>query len=299
MTAATMPLPRTAGPPRSAWRESWRRMRKNRMAVVCGALFGAIVVFCVLGPLAARLFGLDGITLDIQRGSQAPTLGHPLGTDTLGRDMLVRVMTGGRIAIMVAFVATLVALVIGVAWGAIAAYAGGRVDYWMMRVVDVLYGFPTTVFVIVVMAVLDTKSLVTLFALIGAVSWLGIARQTRAQVLSLRHREFVEAARALGAPPSRILFGHIVPNALGVIVVAATASLPTVMLTEAFLSFIGLGVQAPLASWGSLVLEGSSQIIVHPWLLIGPGVVMGLTIFSLNFLGDGLRDALDPHTRKD
>ena len=166
-------------------------------------------------------------------------------------------------------------------------------------VVDVLYGFPTTVFVIVVMAVLNTKSLVTLFALIGAISWLGIARQTRAQVLSLRHREFVEAARALGAPSARILFGHIVPNALGVIIVAATASLPTVMLTEAFLSFIGLGVQAPLASWGSLVLEGSSQIIVHPWLLIGPGVVMGLTIFSLNFLGDGLRDALDPRTRKD
>ena len=299
MTTRALPLPRLVERPRSAWRESWRRMRKNRMAVACGALFGAIVVFCVLGPLVAGRFGLDGITLDIQRGSQAPTWGHPLGTDTLGRDMLVRVMTGGRIAIMVAFVATLVALVIGVAWGAIAAYAGGRVDYWMMRVVDVLYGFPTTVFVIVVMAVLNTKSLVTLFALIGAISWLGIARQTRAQVLSLRHREFVEAARALGAPSSRILFGHIVPNALGVIIVAATASLPTVMLTEAFLSFIGLGVQAPLASWGSLVLEGSSQIIVHPWLLIGPGVVMGLTIFSLNFLGDGLRDALDPRTRKD
>jgi oligopeptide transport system permease protein len=169
----------------------------------------------------------------------------------------------------------------------------------MMRVVDTLYGFPTIVFVIVIMAVLGTKSLAVVFALIGAISWLGIARQTRAQVMSLRHREFVEAARAVGARPARILFGHIVPNALGVVIVAATASLPTVMLTEAFLSFIGLGVQAPRASWGTLVAEGSSQVIVHPWVLIGPGVVMGLSIFSLNFLGDGLRDALDPRTRKD
>jgi oligopeptide transport system permease protein len=295
-----MPLPPARViAPRSAWRESWRRMRRNRMAVACGTLFLVIVAFCVLGPPLAALFGLDATTLDIVRGSQAPTLAHPLGTDTLGRDMLVRVMVGGRIALGIAFVATLVALVIGVAWGAIAAYAGGRADYWMMRVVDVLYGFPTTVFVIVVMAVLGTKSLVVVFALIGAISWLGIARQTRGQVLSLRHREFVEAARVLGVPPVRILFGHIVPNALGVIIVAATASLPGVMLTEAFLSFLGLGVQAPLASWGTLVAEGSSQVIVHPWVLIGPGVVMGLSIFTLNFLGDGLRDALDPRTRKD
>jgi oligopeptide transport system permease protein len=269
------------------------------MAVACGALFLAIVAFCALGPPVAGLFGNDATTIDILHGAQGPSLAHPLGTDTLGRDMLVRVMIGGRIAILVAFVATLVALVIGVTWGAIAAYAGGRTDFAMMRVVDTLYGFPTTVFVIVVMAVLSTKSLVVLFALIGAISWLGIARQTRAQVLSLRHREFVEAARAIGVPPSGILFGHIVPNALGVIIVAATASLPSVMLTEAFLSFIGLGVQAPLASWGTLVSEGSSQVVVHPWVLIGPGVVMGLTIFSLNFLGDGLRDALDPRTRKD
>ena len=297
--APVPPLRRAAERPRSAWGEAWRRLRKNRMAVGCIALFFVIVGFCVLGPPIAGLFGLDATTLDITRGAQGPSAAHPLGTDTLGRDMLVRIMIGGRIALTVAFVATLVALVIGVAWGAIAAYAGGRVDFVMMRVVDTLYGFPTTVFVIVVMAVLGTKSIVTLFALIGAISWLGIARQTRAQVLSLRHREFVEAARALGVPPMRILFGHIVPNALGVIIVAATASLPSVMLTEAFLSFIGLGVQAPLASWGTLVAEGSSQVIVHPWVLIGPGVIMGLSIFSLNFFGDGLRDALDPRTRKD
>ncbi|HVV81654.1 MAG TPA: ABC transporter permease [Kofleriaceae bacterium] len=286
-------------PPRSPWAEAWRRMRRNRMAVLCGGVFAAIVVFCVAGPVVAGWCGLDATALDIARGAQGVTLAHPFGTDTLGRDMLVRTMIGGRIALAVAFIATTVALVIGVVWGAIAAYAGGRTDYLMMRIVDVLYGFPTVPFVIVVMAVVGTKALWVVFALIGAVSWLGIARQTRAQVLSLRHREFVEAARALGARPSRILFGHIVPNALGVVIVAATASLPTVMLTEAFLSYIGLGVQAPLASWGRLVAEGSSQVIVHPWVLIGPGVVMSLSIFTLNFLGDGLRDALDPRTRKD
>ncbi len=299
MSAPVAPLVRAAEAPRSAWSDAWRRLRKNRMAVGCGALFLAIVGFCVFGPWIAGGFGLDATTIDITGGAKPPSWSHPLGTDTLGRDMLVRTMIGGQIALTVAFVATAVALVIGVAWGATAAYAGGRIDYLMMRVVDTLYGFPTTVFVIVVMAVLGTKSMVVLFALIGAISWLGIARQTRAQVLSLRHREFVEAARALGASPGRILFRHIVPNALGVIIVATTASLPSVMLTEAFLSFIGLGVQAPLASWGTLVAEGSSQVIVHPWVLIGPGVVMGLSIFSLNFLGDGLRDALDPRTRKD
>ena len=253
----------------------------------------------IVGPVVCGWFGLDATTLDLDLLASPPSAAHPLGTDSLGRDLLVRVLVGGRIAIVVGLTATAVALVIGVAWGAIAGYAGGRVDAVMMRVVDVMYGFPTIVFVVVIRAVFDTHSLVSLFALIGAISWLGIARQTRAQVMSLRHREFVEAARALGASPARILFGHIVPNALGVIIVAATASLPSVMLTEAFLSFIGLGVQAPLASWGTLVAEGSSQVVVHPWVLIGPGVVMGLSIFSLNFLGDGLRDALDPRTRRD
>lgn len=283
----------------SPWRDAWRRLRKNRLAVVMGALFLAVLACCFLGPLVAGGFGLDATTIDIARGATSPSWGHPFGTDLLGRDMLVRVMIGGRLAIAVAFVATAIALVIGVTWGAIAAYAGGRVDYVMMRIVDALYGFPTVVFVIVVMAVFDTKNLVVLFALIGSISWLGMARQTRGQVLSLRHREFVEAARAVGARPARILFRHIVPNALGVIIVAATASLPSVMLTEAFLSFLGLGVQAPLASWGTLVSEGSSQISVYAWVLVAPGVVMGLTIMALNFLGDGLRDALDPQTRKD
>lgn len=284
---------------RSPWGDAWRRLRKNRISVVMGGLFFAVVIFCFLGPVLAGLGGLDATSIDIELGATAPSWAHPFGTDLLGRDMLVRVMVGGRLAITVAFVATAIALVIGVSWGAIAAYAGGRVDYVMMRIVDALYGFPTVVFVIVVMAVFNTKNIVVLFALIGGISWLNMARQTRGQVLSLRHRDFVEAARAVGVRPARILFRHIVPNALGVIIVAATASLPSVMLTEAFLSFLGLGVQAPLASWGTLVSEGSTQISVYAWVLVAPGVIMGLTIMALNFLGDGLRDALDPQTRKD
>jgi oligopeptide transport system permease protein len=285
--------------PRSLGRDAWRRLRKNRMAVACLGLFAAITVACLVGPAICGAFGLDATTLDLDLLASPPSGAHPLGTDALGRDLLVRILVGGRIAILISLTATLVAVVIGVAWGAIAAYAGGRVDYVMMRIVDTLYGFPTIVFVVVIRAVFETTSLVTLFALIGAISWLTMARIVRGQVLSLRHREFVEAARAIGARPSRILFRHIVPNTLGAVIVYATVLVPQTMLVETFLSFIGLGVQAPLASWGTLVTEGSTQIAVSPWVLIGPGVAMGLTIFALNFLGDGLRDALDPQGRRD
>jgi oligopeptide transport system permease protein len=277
---------------------AWRRMRRHKLAVVCGAIFIAVALVCYFGPFIASLFGLDGTTIDANLGAHPPSWSHWFGTDTLGRDMFVRVMVGGQIAILVAVVTTSIALVIGVTYGAISAYAGGRVDNVMMRVVDTLYGLPTIVFIIVVMATFDTHSLPALFALIGAISWLTMARIVRGQVLSIRHREYVEAARALGAPTSRILFRHIVPNALGPVIVYATLALPQVMLTEAFLSFLGLGVQAPRASWGTLVTEGSSQIVVYPWMLVYPGVVMAITVISLNFLGDGLRDALDPHTRK-
>jgi oligopeptide transport system permease protein len=185
-----------------------------------------------------------------------------------------------------------------VTWGAIAAYAGGKIDFVMMRIVDVLYGFPTVAFVIVIMSVLSTASSYALYGFIGAISWLTMARIVRGAVLTLRNREFVEAARALGASHRRILFRHILPNASGPIIVYATLSLPSVMLTEAFLSFLGLGVRAPKASWGTLLTEGSSQILVYPWMLIFPSLMMGIAIISLNFLGDGLRDALDPREHK-
>jgi oligopeptide transport system permease protein len=284
----------------SLWSDPWRRLRKNRMAVGCGVIFYAVFMFSFLGPTVARMVaGLDGIQLDVALGAAPSSLQHWMGTDPLGRDMMLRIMEGGQWAIWAGFTATLVALVIGVAWGAIAGYVGGKTDEVMMRIVDVLYAFPTVVFVIIIMAVLETVSLIVLFALIGAISWLNMARIVRGQVLSLRHREFVEAAQCLGATTPRIVFRHIVPNTLGPVIVYSTLALPSVMLTEAFLSFLGLGVQAPLASWGTLVTEGASQIAVNPWTLIFPGVLMGLTIFALNFLGDGLRDALDPQMRKD
>ena len=286
-------------PSQSLWADAWRKLKKNRMAVICGAIFVVICCFSFLGPYVAKLAGLDGHSQNTMLGAVGPSWSHWMGTDVLGRDMMVRTMEGGRIAIVVGLVATAVALVIGVAWGATAAYFGGKVDEVMMRFVDVMYAFPTIVFVIVVMAVLGMKSLVALFALIGAISWLTMARIVRGQVLSLKNQEFVEAARGLGAPTHRILFDHIVPNTLGPIIVYATLSIPGVMLTEAFLSFLGLGVRAPDASWGTLVSEGAKQILAYPWILIGPGVVMSVTIFVLNFLGDGLRDALDPQMRKD
>ena len=273
---------------------AWRRFRANRMAVVSGGVFLAIAAACYAGPVIAGAVELDATTIDARLGATPPGAAHWLGTDTLGRDMLVRVMIGGRIAIAVALVAAAIAVVIGVSYGAIAAYAGGAIDNAMMRLVDALYGFPTLVLVIVVMAVTGARSLFALFALIGAISWLTLARITRGQVLALRRREFVEAARALGAPPGRILVRHVLPNAAGPVIVYATLALPQVMLTEALLSFLGLGVQAPLASWGTLVTEGSSQIIVYPWLLVFPAIAMGAAILALNFIGDGIRDALDP-----
>ena len=275
-------------------RQMWRRWRANRMAVWSGAVFAAVALACFLGPVLAGALGVDGTSIDAQLGATPPSAAHWFGTDTLGRDLLVRVMIGGRIAIAVALVAAAIAVMIGVSYGAIAAYAGGAIDNAMMRLVDALYGFPTLVLVIVVMAVTGARSLIALIGLIGAISWLTLARITRGQVLALRRREFVEAARALGAPPARVLVRHVLPSAAGPVIVYATLALPQVMLTEALLSFLGLGVQAPLASWGTLVTEGSAQIVVYPWLLVFPAIAMGAAILALNFIGDGIRDALDP-----
>ena len=298
----------------SLWRDAWRRLLKNKLAVFGLVVVVTITIASLIGP--AIIKSTTGYTYDYMPRdvsllkSMPPFRGpdgslswtHPMGTDNSGRDILARVLLGGQISLMVGIISTIVSLIIGVSYGAVAGYLGGRVDSLMMRLVDVLYSLPYIILVIVLLALFRSSTavgqLVLLFAALGAVSWLTMARIVRGQVLSLKNQEFVLAARATGVSTPRIIFRHIVPNTLGPVIVYATLTIPTVMLSEAFLSFLGLGVQAPLASWGSLAAEGIQSIAIFPWQLIFPGVTMALTLFSLNFLGDGLRDALDPQMRK-
>lgn len=224
---------------------------------------------------------------------------HILGTDALGRDVFARIMEGGRVSLGIGFLATFVSIVIGVLYGSISAYAGGKTDSVMMRIVDILYSVPFTILVIVLMTVLETRSLFLLFGAIGCVEWLTMARIVRGQVLSIKKMEFIEAAHALGLSNTRIVLRHIIPNVLGPVIVFSTLTVPSVMLLEAALSFLGLGVQPPTASWGVLIKEGVESMQVYPWLLLFPAFVFSLTLFCLNFLGDGLRDALDVKASKD
>jgi oligopeptide transport system permease protein len=298
----------------SLWKDAWRRLLRNKLAVFGMVVVGLILVAVLAGPpiiKAATGFQYDTIPADTKQVQSFPpftapdgqfSATHPMGTDAAGRDMLARVLQGGRISLMVGVIATFVSLLIGITWGATAGYLGGKVDDVMMRIVDVLYAIPYMMIVIVLLAFFGGRSplqqIFLLFAAIGAVSWLTMARIVRGQIISLKNQEFVLAARATGVSTPKIIFRHLVPNALGPVIVYATLTIPSVMLQEAFLSFLGLGVQAPYASWGSLAQEGIQNIAVFPWQLIFPGVTMALTLFSLNFLGDGLRDALDPQMRK-
>jgi oligopeptide transport system permease protein len=279
----------------SLWRDAWYRLRRNRLAVASLFIFIAIVLFCVVGPL---LSPWDSEQQDLLRGAGGPSSAHWFGTDTLGRDLMVRTMEGGRISLLVGLVATVVALLIGVIYGATAGYVGGRVDAAMMRFVDILYALPFTIFVILLMVAFG-RSLWLMFVAIGCVEWLSMARIVRSGVIALRKQEFIEAARSLGYSHRRIILKHLIPNVLGPVIVIATLTVPAVMLLEAFLSFLGLGVQPPNASWGVLINEGQQNMEIFPWLLIFPAFFFALTLFSLNFLGDGLRDALDPKSAKD
>jgi oligopeptide transport system permease protein len=280
----------------SLWSDAWRRLRRNRAAVAAGVLLLAICLLAVVAPWIPGL--MDPARQDLRLGAVPPSPGHWFGTDELGRDMLARVLWGGRISLMVGLVATLVSLIVGVTWGAVAGYAGGRVDEAMMRFVDVLYSLPY-IFLVILLLVMFQRSILMLFVALGLVQWLTMARIVRGQVLSLKHQTFVEAARALGASAPRIIFRHIVPNTLGPVIVYSTLTIPAVILQEAFLSFLGLGVQPPGASWGTLVAGGAQVIALFPWLVIFPGIALSLTLLCFNFLGDGLRDALDPQDRRD
>lgn len=380
----------------SLWQDAWKRLLKNKLAVFGLIVLALMAIAVIIGP--SIVYWINGFTADSQPSdgnllkSFPPSLEHPMGTDELGRDLLARVLQGGRISLMVGIISTIVSLIIGVSYGAIAGYLGGRIDNLMMRIVDIIYSIPYILLVVVLLAVFGGKNtavlvgalphilasillliilapvavliyreniesiggrmsgvaafllkaaytlaalaviagivwfgvylinqanvgsywanfyktsvsqglsqIFLLFFAIGLISWLTMARVVRGQVLSLKNQEFVMAARATGVSTPGIIFKHLVPNTLGPVIVYATLTIPSVMLSEAFLSFLGLGVQAPYASWGSLAADGVKNIGIFPWQTIFPGVTMALTLFSLNFVGDGLRDALDPQTRK-
>ena len=279
----------------SLWRDAWIKLSKNYLALLGLAVLVLLVVISLLTPWIAP-YSYSAQNLDI--GATAPSLQHWLGTDVFGRDMLTRIMYGGRVSLMVGFVATGVALVIGILWGAVAGFYGGRIDALMMRIVDILYALPFMIFIVLLMVVFG-RNILLLFLAIGAVEWLTMARIVRGQVMSLRHQEFVEAANSLGLSQWTIIRRHIIPNTLGPVIVYTTLTIPSVMLLEAFLSFLGLGIQPPESSWGLLISYGVETMEEYPWLLVFPGIALSLTLFALNFLGDGLRDALDPRTSKD
>jgi oligopeptide transport system permease protein len=277
------------------WRDAWHRLAKNKMAAVSAVILAVLSLASVLAPWIAP-YSYEEQNLALHASPPRP--GHWLGTDALGRDQLTRLLYGGRVSLMVGIVATGVALVIGVTYGAISGFYGGAVDVVMMRTVDIIYALPFTIFVILLM-VFFGRDIRLLFVAIGAVEWLTMARIVRAQVQSLQKQEFIEAARALGLRRRRIIFVHMLPNVLGPIIVYATLTVPAVMLLEAFLSFLGLGVQPPMSSWGAMIKDGADRMEECPWLLIAPGVTLASTLFCLNFLGDGLRDALDVRISKD
>jgi oligopeptide transport system permease protein len=264
--------------------------RRARLSLLFLAVLAGGAVF---GPQLVRLY--NGATFDAQSlldGLQNPSASHPLGTDLLGRDVLSRILYGSRISLTVGLVATLISSVIGVCYGALAGYLGGRIDDVMMRVVDILYCLPDIMLVVILMALFD-RSLMLLLVALGAVSWLTMARIVRGQVLSLKQELYVEAARAMGAPRLRVLARHIVPNAMGTVIAYATLTVPSVILDEAFLSFLGLGVQPPTPSWGVLASEGAQAISVHPILLIAPAAVMALTLLALSFVGRTLQERFE------
>ncbi|MDA8620446.1 ABC transporter permease [Luminiphilus sp.] len=279
----------------SLWHDAWLRLRKNKLALFGGGVLLFMLVVALLTPWIAP-YSYEAQNLDL--GASPPSSQHWLGTDIFGRDVLTQIMYGGRISLAVGFIATAVALLIGVTWGAVAGYAGGRLDAVMMRLVDILYALPFMIFIVLLMVVFG-RNILLLFLAIGAVEWLTMARIMRSQVQSLRQQEFVEAAVSVGLSPAAIIRKHIVPNALGPIIVYTTLTIPSVMLLEAFLSFLGLGIQPPATSWGLLISYGAETMEEYPWLLIFPGCALTLTLFSLNFLGDGLRDALDVRGSKD
>ena len=274
--------------------DAWLRLKKNRAAMAGLGIIVLISLLAILGPLLSPYSYSDQ---SLANANQPPSSSHWLGTDNLGRDLATRICYGARISLSIGIVASLINLGIGVLYGGISGYFGGRIDSVMMRIVDILYGIPLLLYVILLMVVLK-PGLMNVFLALGLVYWLRMARIVRAQVLGLKELEYVLSARVLGASHRRLIFGHLLPNSLGPIIITLTLSIPEAIFTEAFLSFIGLGVSAPMASWGVLASEGVVTLRSYPFQLLSPAIAISLTMLGFNFLGDGLRDALDPRMRR-
>jgi oligopeptide transport system permease protein len=277
---------------RSPWEDAWHRLLKNRAAVYSAFIMGIMFLLVVFGPM---VISWESDFTDWDYTSTPPSIesGHWFGTDSVGRDILVRTLEGGRVSLLIGLVATIVSIAIGISYGAIAGYFGGVTDRIMMRVVDIIYALPFMFFVILLMVIFG-RHILLIFVAIGAVTWLDMARIVRGQTLSLKNTEFVEAARACGVGDWAIIKRHITPNLLGVVIVYVTLTIPQVILLESFLSFLGLGVQEPMSSWGALVADGAQDMESAPWTLIVPSVFLAVTLYCFNYIGDGLRDALDP-----
>ncbi len=280
---------------RSLWQDAWRRFRRNKAALVSMIILLVITVFVIIIPMVAP-FAFDETDWAYMSGAPNFDNKHYLGTDALGRDLLVRAAIGGRISLMVGVAGALVAVLFGTVYGAVSGYLGGKVDMLMMRFLEVLNAFPFMFFVILLVTLFG-RNIIFIFVAIGMVSWLDVARIVRGQTLSLKNKEFIEAAHVGGVSSWQIVKRHIVPNVLGVVVVYASLLVPSMILFESFLSFLGLGVQEPMTSWGALLQEGTKTMQVAPWQLLVPAVLLVITLFCFNFIGDGLRDALDPKDR--
>jgi oligopeptide transport system permease protein len=307
----------------SLWQDAWKRLKKNKASVISFYVVMTMILCCFFGPiLLNKLVGYDVTTQDLVYGPHPPSWQHPFGTDYFGRDLLTRVLVGGCISLMVGFIAATVAAVVGTIYGAISGYLGKRTDNVMMRIVDILYALPYMFLVIIIVTAIEDVpvssmfgpfnfvsrklfgleifegKLIILFFVLGFVGWLTTARIVRGQVLSLKEQEFVLASRSLGVGPVGIIFRHLIPNSLGPIIVYFTLTVPSMIMQEAFLSFIGLGVQPPNPSLGSLINDGANQMNSYWWILVFPSVFLAVLLFCLNFIGDGLRDALDPKQKR-
>ncbi|MBO8128629.1 MAG: ABC transporter permease [Peptococcaceae bacterium] len=281
-------------PSTTYWQDAWRRLKKHRLAVVGLIIIGILALMAIFGPLLSP-YSYSDQSLD--ETNQPPSAKHWFGTDNLGRDLFTRVLYGARISLAIGFITSFISLGIGVTYGAISGFFGGRVDAFMMRIVDILYGLPFLLYVILLLVIMG-PGLGPIFIALGIVYWLNMARIVRGEILSLKEREFVLAARTIGVSPKRIIMRHLVPNAMGPIIVTMTLVIPEAIFSEAFLSYIGLGVSAPVASWGVLASDGYTAIRTYPWQLFFPAAFISITMLAFNFLGDGLRDALDPRMRR-